>query len=313
MRVWVIGLSLLALAAGGFVSAQDKEAGEAAAADVKHSDHHLEKLVLPMALSPDLLVKWVLDASTHPGELARAGDYVFQGVRSAKFDARWPRSIRELVRYPLVLWELDAHLSWTVRVGNAYKAQPKAVVAAINEVRRMALDNGNLLSNKYQTVEVKDDLIRITPRNTKSMHVAYYDAEVILYPNMAHRIRYVRGTMKEPPKDVPRKQPIEREPGVKGEPTKGKPVSRGYTRDTYPRPRYVYPNRPTGSLPAGGAYPTAGDVYANRYAVPGAGARYTYPLIHSPGYHPAYSRPPYQHKYPYSMPSVEQSPYKTER
>jgi len=277
MRAWILGVSLLALAAGGFVTAQEKEKGKAGSPST-HTDHHLEKLVLPIALSPDPLVKWVLEAAKTPSAICRAGDFVFGGNPGAKFDSNWPESIRALTNYPLVLWELDAHLSYTARLGNAYRRQPEEIARAVNEVRLMAYDNGNLKTNRYQTVEITDRVITITPKDPKKIYVAYYDAE--------------EDTGKPGPK--------------------GKARQVGYKRNQYPRPRYVYPNLPTATEGKMNrpAYPSAGQVWSGGYAVAGSREHYAYPLIHRPGYHPAYREPTHNNRYPYPQPEVAPRAYK---
>jgi len=307
MRAWILGVSLLALAAGGFVTAQEKEKGKAGSPST-HTDHHLEKLVLPIALSPDPLVKWVLEAAKTPSAICRAGDFVFGGNPGAKFDSNWPESIRALTNYPLVLWELDAHLSYTARLGNAYRRQPEEIARAVNEVRLMAYDNGNLKTNRYQTVEITDRVITITPKDPKKIYVAYYDAEVVLYPRKAGQIRFLRGTMREPPRA--RRVQVEKDTGKPG--PKGKARQVGYKRNQYPRPRYVYPNLPTATEGKMNrpAYPSAGQVWSGGYAVAGSREHYAYPLIHRPGYHPAYREPTHNNRYPYPQPEVAPRAYK---
>ncbi|MCZ6786343.1 MAG: DUF3300 domain-containing protein [Planctomycetota bacterium] len=137
------------------------------------TDAQLKKLVGPVALYPDPLLNTILDASMHPSALVAAGDS--QKQTGGKVDAASPASVKALLKYPQVLAMLDGQLSWTARLGNAYKSQKAAVMAAIQTVRKEAKAAGNLSSNTNQKVTQDGDDIDVIPTDADDVYIPFYD------------------------------------------------------------------------------------------------------------------------------------------
>lgn len=119
-------------------------------------------MLAPLALYPDSLLAQVLMATTYPGNVADAvawskahpkavGDDAVKQVA----DQPWDPSVQSLVAFPLVLATLGQDPVWVQRVGDAFLAQPEAVMDSIQRLRRQAQAAGNLQSNEQQTVTIK--------------------------------------------------------------------------------------------------------------------------------------------------------------
>jgi hypothetical protein len=122
----------------------------------------LQELVSPIALYPDVLVAQILAASTYPAQVVEAerwlkanpnvtGDQLAASVNSQP----WDPSIKSLTQFPSVLQTMSESLAWTSALGEAYYNQPGDVMNAIQALRNMAVNAGNLKSTPQQTVEVQ--------------------------------------------------------------------------------------------------------------------------------------------------------------
>lgn len=122
----------------------------------------LEQLVAPIALYPDSLIAQILMASTYPLEVVQAERWASQN-KSLKEDALaaalekqpWDPSVKSLVAFPQVLTMMNEKLDWTTNLGDAFLAQQKQVMDAIQKLRKKAKDNGNLESNEQQKIIVE--------------------------------------------------------------------------------------------------------------------------------------------------------------
>ncbi|WP_325437537.1 DUF3300 domain-containing protein [Pseudomonas nitroreducens] len=122
----------------------------------------LDQMLAPLALYPDSLLAQVLMATTYPGNVADAAAWSKANPKVSGDDAvkqvadqPWDPSVQSLVAFPLVLATLGQDPVWVQRVGDAFLAQPDAVMDAIQRLRRQAQAAGNLQSNEQQTVTVK--------------------------------------------------------------------------------------------------------------------------------------------------------------
>lgn len=122
----------------------------------------LEQVVAPIALYPDSLLAQIFMASTYPLEIVQAarwskehpdvkGDAVAKAVESQDWDA----SVKSLVAFPEVLTMMNEKLDWTVKLGDAFLAQQKDVMDAVQRLRAKAKSEGNLKSGKEQTVKTE--------------------------------------------------------------------------------------------------------------------------------------------------------------
>lgn len=142
--------------------AQAAPAAAPAASQAVFSVEELDQMLAPLALYPDSLLAQVLMATTYPGNVADAvtwskahpkalGDDAVKQVA----DQPWDPSVQSLVALPQVLATLGQDPAWVQRVGDAFLAQPEAVMDSIQRLRRQAQAAGNLQSNQQQTVTIK--------------------------------------------------------------------------------------------------------------------------------------------------------------
>jgi hypothetical protein len=122
----------------------------------------LEQIVAPIALYPDSLLAQIFMASTYPLEIVEAarwskehpdvkGDAVSKAVESQTWDA----SVKSLIVLPDVLAMMNEKLDWTQKLGDAFLAQQKEVMDAVQRLRAKAKEAGNLKSSKEQTVKTE--------------------------------------------------------------------------------------------------------------------------------------------------------------
>ena len=122
----------------------------------------LEQIVAPIALYPDSLLAQIFMASTYPLEIVEAarwskehpdvkGDAVSKAVESQT----WDPSVKSLIALPDVLAMMNEKLDWTQKLGDAFLAQQKEVMDAVQRLRAKAKEAGNLKSSKEQTVKTE--------------------------------------------------------------------------------------------------------------------------------------------------------------
>src|SRR5262245_66653246 len=122
----------------------------------------LEQLVAPIALYPDELVAQILMASTYPLEVVQADRWA-KAHKTLKGEAltkaleaqNWDPSVKSLVNFPQVLAAMSEKLDVTQKLGDAFLAQQKDVMEAIQWLRAKAQGQGNLQTTKEQTVIVE--------------------------------------------------------------------------------------------------------------------------------------------------------------
>ena len=151
----------------------------------------LDQLVAPIALYPDSLVSQILMASTYPLEIVQADRWVKQN-KDLKGDAlakalekqTWDPSVRSLVNFPQVLAMMSEKLDVTQKLGDAFLAQQKDVMATIQKLRAKAQAEGNLKTTKEQKVIVEQaapqtTIIKIEPANPQVVYVPTYNPTVV--------------------------------------------------------------------------------------------------------------------------------------
>lgn len=161
-------------------------AGEQAAdADSPFSADQLEQLVAPIALYPDSLVAQILMASTYPLEIVQAArwrkdhpDLKDSELEQALADERWDPSVKALTNFPDLLARMNDNLDWTQDLGDAVLAQQSEVMDAIQRMRRLAKDAGNLETTKEQKVVVQEKVILVEPA-TEVVYVPAYSPTVV--------------------------------------------------------------------------------------------------------------------------------------
>ncbi len=153
----------------------------------------IEALVAPIALYPDSVLSQVLMASTYPLEIVHAARWVkanpnVKGEAAVKAveSQPWDVSVKSLVAFPQVLEPMNDKLDWTQKLGDAFLAQQKDVLAAVQRLRGRAEQSGNLKSNDQQKVIIEQPtgvaeqtIVRIEPANPQVIYVPTYNPTVV--------------------------------------------------------------------------------------------------------------------------------------
>jgi hypothetical protein len=166
----------------------------------------IEALVAPIALYPDSLLSQILMASTYPLEIVHAARWVrthkdLKGEAAVKAvqDQPWDVSVKSLVAFPQVLEPMNDKLDWTQRLGDAFLANEKDVLDAVQRLRARAQKAGHLTSNAQQKVVVEaaapgqggqpaqggqaaqapQTIVRIEPSNPQVVYVPSYNPTVV--------------------------------------------------------------------------------------------------------------------------------------
>jgi Protein of unknown function (DUF3300) len=121
----------------------------------------LDPMLAPIALYPDQLIAQILAAATYPLEVVEADRWVqqpdhaaLQGAQlAAALDAQaWDPSVKSLVPFAPVLRVMDGNLDWTRSLGEAFAADPAAVMDSVQRLRRLAQASGQLRSTPQLVV-----------------------------------------------------------------------------------------------------------------------------------------------------------------
>jgi Protein of unknown function (DUF3300)/Chaperone of endosialidase len=170
----------------------------------------LEQLVAPIALYPDALLSQVLMASTYPLEVIEAARWSQanpgisgQALEDAMQKQQWDPSIKALTAVPQALQMMSDKLDWTKDLGDAFLAQQKDVLDAVQRLRGRADAAGNLQTTAEQKVAkvanpggaqaisagAPASVYTIEPTNPDQYYVPIYDPGVVYgawpYPGYA--------------------------------------------------------------------------------------------------------------------------------
>jgi len=182
-KVWSVLLAALLVLPGGVLAQSPGEAPSKA-----FSREQLEQLLAPVALYPDSLLTQILMASTYPLEVVKANNWVKQN-KELKGDAltaalekqEWDPSVKSLVNFPQVLQMMSDKVDWTQKLGDAFLAQQKDVLASVQTLRAKALEAGNLKDTKEQKIVVEKDpqVIIIQQASPEVVYVPAYNPTVV--------------------------------------------------------------------------------------------------------------------------------------
>jgi hypothetical protein len=152
----------------------------------------LEQLVAPIALYPDALLAQILMASTYPLEIVSADRWVKanpnlqdQVLEDALQTQPWDPSVKSLAAFPQVLTMMNDKLDWTQELGDAFLAQQKDVMDAVQLLRAKAQAQGNLQTTPEQKVIVEQPVgsqttvVKIEPANPQVVYVPTYNPTVV--------------------------------------------------------------------------------------------------------------------------------------
>jgi len=178
---WIAALLALAVALPGW-SQSDPPA---------FTKEQLDQLMAPIALYPDSLLTQVLMAATYPAQVTEAvtwsaanpNDKGDAAVTKAESQG-WEPAVTSLVAFPQVLATMGQKPDWVQDVGDAFLAQPEDTMDAVQRLRKMAQDAGQLKSNEQQKVVVEQptpqqSVIVIEPAQPQVVYVPTYNPTVV--------------------------------------------------------------------------------------------------------------------------------------
>ena len=124
------------------------------------SQQELDQILAPIALYPDPLIAQILMASTYPLEVVQAARWAKdnpkvtgKALEDAMAKQPWDPSVKALTTVPQVLNQMNDKLDWTQKLGDAFLAQQKDVLATVQSLRAKADAAGNLKSTEQQVVK----------------------------------------------------------------------------------------------------------------------------------------------------------------
>ena len=151
----------------------------------------IDDLVAPIALYPDQLLAQILTASTNAQEVLDGGNWLLQNqnlkgdaVTNAAKQAGFSPSMQYLVGFPQVVDNMCQQIDWTSGLGQAFQADPKGVMDAIQRKRMQAQQTGNLKSSPQMTVDTKkadtgQQYVEIKPADPQVVYVPQYNPVTI--------------------------------------------------------------------------------------------------------------------------------------
>lgn len=165
-------------------------------ATAKESDtfkaEELDQMLAPIALYPDSLLAQVLMAATYPADVVEAAkwskantDQQGDAAVTAVEDQPWDPSVKSLVAFPQILATMEQDPDWVQNVGDAFLAQPDAVMDSVQRLRAAAHKAGNLETTEQQKVVVEEatqtqqSVIVIEPAEPQVVYVPTYNPTVV--------------------------------------------------------------------------------------------------------------------------------------
>lgn len=123
-------------------------------------------------------------AANYPIEVVEADRWLSDPGNAALRDADlagvvgqqpWDPSVKSLTAFPDVLRMLDGHIDWTESLGEAFAANPRAVMDTVQDLRRRAIAAGALRSTPYITVSDAGGIVTIRPAAAQEIYYPAYD------------------------------------------------------------------------------------------------------------------------------------------
>ena len=150
-----------------------------------------DQLLAPIALYPDVLLAQILIAATYPVEVVLADRWLqdphnasLKGdqLAAALEQQNWDPSVKSIVPYPRILRMMDNELDWTERLGEAFLADPAAVMDSIQRLRRRAAAAGHLSSAPQAVVTTQEEAITIESPSLSVVSFPNCDPSVVYGP-----------------------------------------------------------------------------------------------------------------------------------
>jgi hypothetical protein len=145
------------------------------------SADQLDNLLSPIALYPDPLLAQTLVAATFPDQVEEAARYVRATGQAGVDEQNWDISVKAIAHYPSVVEMMADKIDWTTSVGQAYVNQSADVSAAVQRLRHLARQVGNLETTPQQEVIENGDYIAIDPVQPQFIYVPVYDPAICFY------------------------------------------------------------------------------------------------------------------------------------
>ena len=157
----------------------------------KIPNEQLDSLVAPIALYPDAMLAQTLAASTYPLEVMQLDQWMDKNknlkdkaLADAVAKQPWDPSVQSMAAFPDVVQRMAENIQWMTDVGNAFLAQQKDVMDAVQRMRAKAQGTGNLKTGSEQKVETKttqsgQQVIVVEQANPEAVYVPSYDPAVV--------------------------------------------------------------------------------------------------------------------------------------
>jgi hypothetical protein len=172
-------------------AATAQNAGQGAAQNPLAQQMSVDELVAPIALYPDQLLAQVLTTAVNPQEVLDLGNWLLQNqslqgdaMTNAAKQAGFSASAQYLALFPQVVDNMCQQMDWTRELGEAFKADQKGVMDAVQRKRTQAQQMGNLTSSPQMTVATKQadngqQYVEIQPADPKTVYVPAYNPVTI--------------------------------------------------------------------------------------------------------------------------------------
>lgn len=142
-------------------------------------ENEIYNLVAPIALYPDPIVAIMLPACTYLDQVIDAQRMNIRDNERLIDEQSWDISVKSIAHYPRLLKMLTDDPDWATALGQAYVAQPQAVMDAIQALREKAIANGVLQSNPEQSVYYSGDNICIVPIQPDFIYCPEYNPNIV--------------------------------------------------------------------------------------------------------------------------------------
>ncbi len=162
----------------------------AAPAAKAFSQQDLDTILAPIALYPDPLLAQMFMAATYPLEIVEAARWSKanptvkdKALEDAMQKQSWDPAVKSLTSVPQVLQQMNEKLDWTQKLGDAFLAQQKEVMATVQSLRKKAQDAGNLKTTEQQKVSTETEggttIIKVESPKPEVVYVPTYNPATV--------------------------------------------------------------------------------------------------------------------------------------
>jgi hypothetical protein len=154
-------------------------------------------------LYPDPLIAILLPAAAYPVEIVQAARFVKDTNNLPNLEQQpWDSNVKDVAMVPDLIAKMDADLTWTIKLGQAFVDQPKELMDTIQALRAKAQKAGTLQNTPQQVVVVTNEvvqktieqqvivvtntIVQIVPSNPQVVYVPTYNPYTVYYPPPAY-------------------------------------------------------------------------------------------------------------------------------